>query len=100
MSNKDRTIIIIVITLLTVISVSSIGHLRGKVKSLQAQLDQVPSIEAFQRMIGAKPDGIPGPETIRKWKEALEKQDKILFNQYANEYFTPTGAPKEMKLNI
>ena len=40
----------------------------------------IPSIEEIQERIGAKPDGIIGPQTIKKW-------DAALGNQSADQYF-------------
>ena len=39
---------------------------------------RIPTFKDVQRMVGAEPDGIIGPETIAKW-------DKAVCNQYANE---------------
>ena len=62
------------------------GELYDQNQSLQAQLDQVPEIEDFQRKIGAKPDGILGPNMQLKWEQARGNQHYKLYN-------TPTGAP-------
>ena len=48
----------------------------------------LPSLIEVQHRIGAKPDGIYGRETETKW-------DEYCANQYAAEYFTASGGPKE-----
>lgn len=48
----------------------------------------LPSIIDIQRAVGAKPDGIVGPDTIEKWEAAYA-------NQEAAKFFTLSGAPKE-----
>lgn len=45
---------------------------------LQKALDRIPTIKEIQRRIGAKEDGVIGPNTISLWKKAVN-------NQYASE---------------
>jgi hypothetical protein len=42
--------------------------------------DHIPTIEQIQLLVGAEPDGKLGPETISKWKLAVN-------DQYARPYF-------------
>jgi len=42
--------------------------------------NRIPSISELQVLIGAEPDGIIGPETLRKWEKAL-------CDQYSQPYF-------------
>ena len=46
----------------------------------QKALDRVPTIEEIQRKIGAKEDGIVGPNTITLWEKAINQQyaDEII----------------------
>lgn len=37
-------------------------------------LDRVPTIKQLQQAVGAKPDGIVGPNTISLWKKAINTQ--------------------------
>jgi len=48
------------------------------IKAQQEALDKVPTFREIQRMVGAKEDGIIGPNTIAKWEKAI-------CNQYAIE---------------
>lgn len=43
----------------------------------QAALDRTPTIKEIQRKVGAKEDGIVGPETLAKWDEAICTQYAI-----------------------
>lgn len=47
---------------------------------IQKVLDRCPTIKDIQQRIGAKEDGIVGPNTISLWKKAIN-------NQYAIESF-------------
>jgi len=46
------------------------------------------SIIELQDALGAKPDGIVGPETIRLWQQY---ERDVIFNQYAAKFMTPSG---------
>jgi hypothetical protein len=50
------------------------------------------SILELQEAVGAKPDGIVGPETIRLWQQY---ERDVIFNGYAAEFMTVSGGPKE-----
>jgi len=41
----------------------------------------------IQRLVGADPDGVIGPETTRLVNEAVEAEEQELFNEYAKPYF-------------
>ena len=59
---------------------------REKIRSI-GETQQIPSIPDIQRMVGAKPDGIVGPNTIGKWEAAYANQETAKF-------MTPSGGPK------
>lgn len=56
------------ITIIAVINIYCVWYMRT------AQY-RLPTIEQVQRQVGAEPDGRLGPETERKWKECLRKED-------------------------
>ena len=49
---------------------------------------ELPSIIDIQRAVGAKPDGIVGPDTIGKWEAAYA-------NQESSKFMTASGAPRK-----
>ena len=57
----------------------------GKNKPIKTE---IPSLIDIQRMVGAEPDGIYGPETERKWLEAYA-------NQEAAKFMTPSGGKEK-----
>ena len=60
---------------------------RGALEYPEPFTPPLPSPVDIQRRVGAKPDGIVGPETISKWETAYA-------NQEAAKFMTPSGAPK------
>lgn len=53
---------------------------------LQKALDRTSTIKEIQHKIGAKPDGIIGPNTIALWKKAINDQYAIeSFNKMARD---------------
>ena len=57
-------------------------------KCPEPQPPRLMSIIELQEALGAKPDGIVGPETIRLWQQY---ERDVIFNQYAAKYMTPSG---------
>ncbi len=58
--------------------------------SIMPKPAELPSIIDIQEAVGAKPDGIVGPETIGLWEIAYA-------NQEAAKFMTPSGAPRKDK---
>ena len=53
-----------------------LGFWFGKITQTKPS-GRLPTIREIQERIGAKPDGILGPETQRKWEEAINNQFAI-----------------------
>jgi len=55
----------------------------------------IDKVKELQRLVGCeKIDANIGPETTRLVNSAVEREEKELFNQYAEVYMTPSGAPE------
>ncbi len=64
-----------------------IGFYCGRAREPKLEPFKVPSIIDIQRIVGAKPDGIVGLETIELWEIAYA-------NQEAAKFMTESGAPR------
>jgi hypothetical protein len=54
-------------------------------------------VKELQERVGAVPDGIIGSETKERVNKAVERE---MFNGYAAEYMTPSGAIKDANLIV
>ena len=64
----------------------SLGEHRGRLKGYREGYDYIKSVKELQEQVGARPDGIWGPETDTLY-------DKAYCDQCAEVYMTETGAP-------
>jgi len=69
----------------------SCGVKKG-IEDSKITINNLPSIETIQEILGVKTDGKLGKETQIKWDEAV---NMTVFNGYASEYFTNNGAPRK-----
>lgn len=52
----------------------------------QVALDRIPTIKQLQKMVGAEPDGVIGPNTIKLWEKAINNQEyKKMIERMSNE---------------
>ena len=86
-----------ILTIMTILLMAACVFGAGYVTSYYCSPMLMPSVEVvvevpmsiteLQAILGAKPDGIVGPETIGLWEQ-------YSFNRYAARYMTPSGGPK------
>ena len=83
-------------TLITAIWFTFIGVGLGMLIAVRSQMGiteivNIPTRAELQQALGVKPDGRIGPKTIAAWAA----WEKGRFNEFAEEYFTKSGAPRQ-----
>lgn len=99
---KTHNVLRLTVILLSVFLVWNVCHYKAEVAELKSQIVKFQSmsvkkrIMVIQTMTGCKKiDGEIGPESTEKFNAAVEVEDKQRHNEFAKQYFTPSGAPRK-----